>query len=275
MFKEWAQRRVDEVVLRSVQFGKNRGLKKEGKLHFDQLIEDYKQGRQILLSRYIHVLDGSDYESNINGVENLDAIKDQAALFVANHPYQDPLRGGHCQRILINHYVNQATQKEIRWLHGLDKTTIEQFTRNRFAKQSNTIPVRDDDPETAGRLIKQAFRNNDAIGINPEGDGNTTLLRGLPKAGQMILLSVINNYNIVCVTTDFRNDSFFLTFGLPLDNEKLKKAKNISQDRDLLRQTISDYAMAMIAMHLPEEKRGYYSNFQKFIDTFEYLITPN
>lgn len=275
MSKEWTQRRIDEVILRSRQFGLHRGLRPEGKPHFDQLIRDYKEGKQILFYKYIHMLDGYDYTSNIHGLGNLEEMKNEPILVVANHPYEDPLKGGHCQRILINYNVYNITQKETRWLFGEDKTSPEHLMRRRFSRQSSTIPVRDDDPETSRKLILQALRNQDTIGINPEGDGNKTLLRGLPKAGQMILLSVINNYNIVCVTTDFRNDSFFLTFDPPLDNERLKKAKNISQDRDLLRQTISDYAMATIATHLPEEKRGYYQDYRKFIDTFECLITPN
>lgn len=253
MFKERFAKRVDEVILRSTQFGISRGLKRVGKPYFDQFIDDYKNGREIRFSRYIHMLDGFDYKSNISRLENVEGIKDQPILIVANHPYKDPLRGGHGQRIVINYYVDQITQKEVRWLHGLDKTTPEQFTRKRFAKQSGTIPVRDDNPEAALILIRQAFRNKDIMGIYPEGDGNKTLLRGKAKAGQMILLAALNNYNIICAATEFKNDAFFLTFDSPLDNEELKRTRN--------RQIISDYAMARIAKNLPEEKRGYYRNF--------------
>lgn len=265
MSKERFARRVDEVILRSTQFGIGRGLKREGKQRFDQLIQDYKNGREILFSSYIHMLDGFDYQSNIFGPEYLDAIKDQPILIVANHPCKDPLRGGHGQRVVVNYYVDKVTQKEVRWLHGLDKTTPEQFTRKRFARQSNTIPVRDDNPENSRTLIRQAFRNKDIMGIYPEGDGNKTLLRGKAKAGQMILLSATANYNIVCAATEFRDDAFFLTFDSPLDNEELKRTRN--------RQTISDYAMARIAQHLPENRRGYYQNYQDFISAFEHSTT--
>lgn len=101
MFKERVLKRLDEVVLRSTQFGINRGLKKEGKPTFNQFIEDYKDGKQILFSRYIHMLDGFDYESNISGLKNLEGINNQPILIVANHPYEDPLRGGHGQRIVL------------------------------------------------------------------------------------------------------------------------------------------------------------------------------
>lgn len=278
MFKEWLQRRSDEAILRSRQFGINRGLRPEGKPDFNELVEDYKQGEQILLSRYIGILKGFDYGSNIYGLKNLDAIKHEGVLLVGNHPYQDPLTGGHCQRILINYHVDLITQKEVRWLHGLDTTSIEHFTRDRFAKQSNSIPVRDNDPEAARDLIRPAIRNRDIIGINPEGDGNKSLLRGLPKAGQMILFSFLNHYNIVCVTTDFQNDSFFLTFHPPLNSERIKKVLEILKDnrgnhdkRDEIWQAISDFAMAIIARSLPEEKRGYYHDFQNFISSFEAL----
>lgn len=274
MFKEWAERKLDEMVLRSVQFGKNRGLKKEGKPYFDKLIGDYKRGEQILFSRYIHILDGFDFESNISGLNNLGEAKNRPLLIVANHSNAGPLRG-HGQRIVINHYVNEITQKEVRWLHGLDKTTLEQFTRQRFAKQSNTIPVRDDDPKTSFQLIRQALRDKDAIGINPEGDGNKTLLRAVPTSARMIILAAINNYNITCVATDFRNDTFFMAVDSPLDNKRLREARKISKpNEDKFHQLLADYAMARIAQYLPEEKRGYYSNPQGHIDAFECLITP-
>jgi len=264
MFKERLERKVDEIVLRSTKFGIGRGLKREGKPCFDQFIQDYKNGEQILFSRYIHMLDGFDYESNISGLDNLGGIKDYPILIVANHPYEDPLRGGHGQRIVINYYVDKITQQEVRWLHGLDKTSPEQFTRKRFAKQSNTILVRDNDPETSLKLIRQAFRNKDTMGINPEGDGNKTLLRGKPKAGQMILLAILHNYNIVCVATEFKNDAFFITIDQPLDNEMIKDAARTPTDsKDFLQQTISDYAMAGIAQHLPEDKQGYYRSYHR------------
>lgn len=283
MFKEWAQKRFDEAILRSRQFGLHRGLKPEGKTHLDQLIKDYKEGKEIFLSKYIHMLDGFDYKSNIHGLENLEKIKNEPILIVANHPYEDPLKGGHCQRILINHNVYNITQKEVRWLFGEDKTSPEHLIRKRFARQSNTILVRDDNPKGSRTSIRQAFRNKDAIGLNSEGDGNKTLHRGVAKAGEMIIFSVLHNYNIVCVATDFKNDAFFLALEPPLDNERIKKAakrskpdKNMSRadkekNRQKLRQMISNYAMARIAQHLPPEKRGYYSNFQEFIDAFESL----
>ena len=261
MFKEWAERRFDEAVLRSRQFGLHRGLRPEGKPHFNQLIKDYKEGKQILFYKYIHVLDGFDYRSNIHGLENLEKIKDQPILIVANHPYEDPLKGGHCQRILINHNVYNITQKEVGWLFREDKISPEYLMRKRFLRQSSLIPVRDDDPETSRTLIRQAFRNKDTIGINPEGDGNKTLLRGLPKAGQLILLSARSNYNIVCVATEFKNGVFFIAFDEPLDSQLIKDAaaNGSTDNKDFLWQTISDYAMAIIAKHLSEKRRGYYS----------------
>lgn len=276
MFKEWAQKRIDEAVLRSRQFGLHRGLRPEGKPHFDQFIKDYKEGKQMLFYRYIHMLDGYDYTSNIHGLENLEEIKNDPILVIANHPYEDPLKGGHCQRILINHYVYSITQKETRWLFGEDKISPEYLMRKRFSRQSSLIPVRDDDPEASSTLIRQALRNKDTIGINPEGDGNKTLLKAIPKAARMIIAAAIHRYNIVCVATDFRNNTFFITIDSPLDNKAiLETSIKLNYDRDRLIELISNYAMARIAIHLPEEKRGYYSNPQKHIDAFESLVTPN
>lgn len=283
MSKEWLRRKVHEVIIRSTQFGINRGLKPEGKPHFDILVDDFMNGQEIVFSKYIHMLDGYDYRSNIYGLENLEQFKDQPILMVANHLTADPLRGGHGKRVVINYYVNEVTQKEIRWLHGRDKTTPQDLVRKDLAKQSNTISVRDDDPKASRQLIRQAFRNKDTIGLHPEGDGNKTLLRGVAKAGQTILYAIANNYPIVCVAIYFRKNAFYLFVDPPLDNERIKKAAKIlkpdesmpradkEKQRQKLRQMISDYAMARIAQHLPEEKRGYYKNFQEFIEAFDAL----
>ena len=271
VIKEFAQRTIDEAVLRSLQLGEGHGLKKEGKPHFDQFIRDFKAGKQMLFSRHIHMLDGFDYESNILDINNLETVKSQPILIVTNHPYGGPLRG-HGQRVIINYYVSNISQKEIRWLHGFDKITLEQLTRNRFARQSNTILVRDKNPKGPSDSIRQAIGNKDIIGIHPEGDGYRTLLRGRPEAGRMIRFCVAKNYSIVCIATRFEKDSFFLTFLPPLDSEKIKSiAKAKTTDRNSGWQGISDYAMARIAKHLPEKNRGCYQNYQDFISAFEAL----
>lgn len=269
MFKEWAERRVDEAVLRSRQLGKEAGLKKEGKPYFEEFIRDYKNGQRIEFWRYVHIMDGFDYTSNIYGLENLTPD----TFVVANHPYGGPLRG-HGQRFVLNHHVHEATEKETRWLFGLDKTTLERFTRNRFVNQSSLILVRDDikNKETSADMIRNAFTNKDTIGINPEGDGNKTLLKAVPESARMMILAAIHNYNIVCVATDFKDDTFFMTVDPPLDNETIREARKIlKRDENRLRQLVADYTMAIIASHLPKQKRGYYTDFQKFIDAFKAL----
>ena len=263
MFKERLQAKVDEFIIRYIQLGKNHGLKPEGKPYLRQFIDDYKRGIPLVFSRYIHMLDGFDYESNISGLDNLEDIKNQPMLIVANHSNEGPLRGGHGQRLVISYYINRATQKEIRWLHGGDKTTPQDLVRKRLAQRSNTILVRDDDPETSRTLIIQAFRNKDIMGINPEGDGSKTLLRGKPEAGRMLWLSTINNYSIVCVATYFEKDTFFLNIAPPLDNEIIKNAAKQSSHRNTAFQQIVDCAMHTIAQHLPENRRGYYGESQK------------
>lgn len=112
------------------------------------------------------------------------------------------------------------------------------------------------------------------MGINPEGDGSKTLLRAVPRAAKMILLSAVHNYNIVCVATDFRNNTFSMTVDPPLDNGRIQEARSVLKgDEDKLQQLISDYAMARIAKHLPAKKQGYYSNPEEFINAFESLTS--
>lgn len=279
MLKEAVVGKFDEFILRSRQFGLHRGLKPEGKPHFDRLIRDYKEGKQILFHNYIHMLDGYDYRSNIHGLENLEKIKNEPILVVANHPYQDPLLGGHCQRILINYNVYNITQKETRWLFGEDKTSPEHFMRRRFSRQSSTILVRDGDKKgkvMSGIAVGGALKNRDIIGINPEGDGAKTLLKANPNSATMIFLAAIHNYKIVCVATDFKNGTFFMAVDSSLNNNRIRKARiKLKDNQDNLRELVANYAMAKIAMHLPEEKRGYYSNPQEHIDAFESLVATN
>lgn len=279
MLKEWAQKRLDEAILRSRQFGVHRGLQPEGKPHFDQFIRDYKEGKQMLFYRYIHMLDGYDYQSNIHGLKHLQAIRDEPILIVANHPYADPLKGGHCQRILINHNVYLVTGKETRWLFGEDKTSPEHFMRKRFSRQSSTISVRDGDKKgkvMSGIAVGEALRNRDIIGINPEGDGNKTLLKANLNSATMIFLAAMHNYKIVCVATDFEADTFFMAVDSPLDNNQIREARiKLKHDQDNLRELVANYAMAKIALHLPQYKRGYYSNPQEHIDAFESLVATN
>lgn len=279
MFKEAVVGKFDEFILRSRQFGKEAGLKPEGKVHFDNFIRDYKNGQEMLFCRYIHVLDGFDYESDIHGLGNLEEIKTQPILIVTNHPHAGPLKG-HGQRFVINHYINQVTQKETRWLFGEDKTSPEHFMRRRFSRQSSTILIRNGDKKakvmSAGIAVSEAIKNRDIIGINPEGDGNKTLLKANPNSATMIFLAAMYKYNIVCVATDFKNGTFFMAVDSPLDNNQIRKARiKLKSGQNGLRELLADYTMAKIAMHLPEDKRGYYSNPQEHIDAFESLVATN
>lgn len=272
--EDWVREPIEDWTIDSFR----RGLKPEGKPRYDDFINSLQKGEQIALSNYIEMFLGFDFKSGIKGLENLILLKDKSILLVANHVNNGPMKAG-WQHAAISYYVKHTTGKEMRWLHGFDPTTAQDLFRERLHKSINSIPIRDNDPTRGLPLLRRAIGIDKAsIGLYPEGDGSKTLLRGLPKAGQMILLSALNKYNIVCAATEFKNDAFFLTFDPPLDNQRIKKALDILKDnkgnhdkRVEIWQAISDYAMAIIASHLPEEKRGYYKNFPDFISQFKEL----
>lgn len=261
------------VIGNYLQLGRNNRLNPEGQPHLARLIADFNTQSQIRFSDYIDMLSGFDTESNISGLENLKKVKDQPVLIASNHLNEGPLRG-QGQRLIISHCVRQITQKEIRWLHGQDKTSPQELIRKRFMEKANNIPVRNDNPTNASQSIKIALRNKDTIGLNPEGNGSKKGLReGLAEAGRFIALSASCGYAIVCISTSFQNGAFSLTISNPIGKDEiLQAAKSLhALDKPTKYHVISNYVMAIIAQNLPEEKRGFYSNPLQFISSFKGL----
>lgn len=233
------------------------GIKPEGKPHLRKFLELIKNGSKAALSDNIHILDGYDYTSSVLGLENLEALKGKNIFLVGNHSSEGPLRG-HGQILLTSFYVKNCTDQEIRWVHGSDKTTVQELSRKQVEKTFNTIPVGDGDGSKGVRMILGAFKNQESVGIYPEGNGYKELHKGDPRAGRIILYAVKNNIPIICASTGFRNGVFSIAFSL-LDSSSVIKLENESDQKNAAGEKIIDYAMETIAQHLTPDRRGHYS----------------
>ena len=278
MKTDWAQNALKEPLIREALEewtidSLRRSLKPEGKPRFDDFVNSLKRGEKIVLSNYMDMFLGYDFKSGIEGLESLTLLKEKPILVVANHINKGPMRGD-WQHAAISHYVKKTTQKEVRWLHGFDPTTTQDLFRERSHQLANNIPIRGPDTQKAARLLIQAIKNNDSMGLYPEGDGSRNLRKGLPEAGRLIAICARNSMNIVSCSVRFQRDTFFLTFD-NIDSEKIKALEQKGKDRNAGWQNITDYAMTNIAKHLPENRRGYYGESQKTNGVELTLTTPS
>ena len=102
-----------------LQFGNK--LKPEGRRHWRNLVHLMATGQNTSMSEHIRILDGYDYSSNINGLENLEQLRYKNILILGNHSHLGPLEG-FGETILTSYYVRKTTDKEIRWIRGRGKS---------------------------------------------------------------------------------------------------------------------------------------------------------
>jgi len=247
-------------------------LKPEGRKHFKHLFHLIATGQETSLSQHSHILDG--YRQHVNGLENLVQFREKNTLVLSNHSHLGPLEG-YGETILTSYYVKKFTDEEIRWIRGHGKS-LKENARQLVDKSLGTIPIYDDSFMSLKPII-EAFKNNETIGLYPEGDNSIALRQANPTAGNLVLIALARDIPIICASTWFEHDTFFVRFSPLLDQEKYKEIQNIlngkltRQEKNRMKEKIINYAMAIIASHLPEEKRGYYHNFQDFISAFEKL----
>lgn len=264
--EDWVRETLEDSTIDSFR----RGLKPEGKPRYDDFVNSLQKGEQIALSDYRDMFLGFDFKSGIKGLENLTDLKDKPILLVANHVNNGPMKAG-WQHVAISYYVKETTGEEIRWLHGFDPTTAQDLFRERLHKSINSIPIRDNDPTRGLPLLRQAIRNEDSMGLYPEGDGSKNLRKGMPEAGGLIGICARRGMGIVSCSVKYQSDTFFLTFDT-LDMTEIERLTPKGTDRTnryAAWQNVADYAMTRIAMNLPENRRGYYQNYQGIISQFE------
>ncbi|OGH29737.1 MAG: hypothetical protein A3B41_01400 [Candidatus Levybacteria bacterium RIFCSPLOWO2_01_FULL_37_26] len=277
MATQWVQDRLKEGAIRDTleDFtieSRRLSLKPEGKPLFDDFVNSIQKGKEIALSEYIDMFLGFDFKSGVNGLENLTALKNKPILLAANHVNYGPL-GGDWQHAVISYYVKQTTGKEMKWLQGFDPTTTQDFFRERFYKSKNIIPVGDSSPRRAGILLLQAIKNKDSMGFYPEGERTKSLIQAIPDAGGLMLTCATRDIDIVCCSSGYKNDTFFLNFNT-LDINQILEMGEGKKPKPSRLQEIVDYAMSTIAQDLPKNRRGYYGESQKANEPELTLTTP-
>ncbi|MEK7534462.1 MAG: hypothetical protein AAB600_03935 [Patescibacteria group bacterium] len=244
-------------------------LKPDGEKHYWNLMRIIATGQETSLSEHIRILDGYDYRSNIKGLEHLQRLNGRNTLVLGNHSHLGPLEG-YGEMLLTSYCVKKATGKEIKWVRGRGKS-LKENARQLVDRSLGTIPVYDDSIR-GPILIFKAFDANESVGLYPEGDNSIVLRQAKLTAGNLVLKTLGKNIPVFCASTWFENNTFFATFAPLLDEKKYKEIQNTKlrkEEKDIIKEKIINYAMARIAQNLPEEKRGYYRDFQKFIDAFE------
>lgn len=263
MKTQWVQDRLKEDWVREISEdwiidSFRRDLKPEGKPLYDEFVNSLQKGEKIALSNYIEMFLGFDFKSGIKGLENLTVLKNKPILLVANHHSKGPL-GGDWENVVISYYIQQTLAQELRDLHGNDPTTIRNLFRIKGQESTNSIPVRDPNPQRSALLLRRAIMNRDSLRLYPEGDGGVNLRKGLPDAGRLIAICAMSGMDIATCSVRFQSDTFFLTFDT-LDNQEIERLGSEKNSRAAVGQNIADYAMEIIARHLPESRRGYYRN---------------
>lgn len=247
-------------------------LKPEGKPYYDDFIAKLQRGEKISLPDYNNMFLGFDQDSGIKGLENLKGLENEPMLVLSNHTNNGPLGGG-WKNITLSYHINDITGNKIRLMHGYDPTARHDLFRERLHKSIDSILIRDPDPSRGASSLIQAINNRDSMCLYPEGDGSKYLQRAKPESGRLIRICSAKGYNLVTVSFRFKNDifkqdTFFAMFDR-IENEEIARLKGT--DKNTRDQKIVDYAMARIAQHLPEGKRGYYSQPQQLIDAFKDL----
>lgn len=257
--------RIDFVQNRALDFLKKRlnsgdvKLSPAGQEVSNDFFNSVKKDEKVSLAECIGVLDTYGLEEE--GLDALEDLKGKSFLLLSNHSNEGPLRG-FGNTIFVSNVIKRLTGKEPRWAHGQDKSTLSDIARKKLNNSLNTILVREKSGYKGASNIVESFRNEDIIGIYPEGDSGNNLKRANAKAGHFIYYATRKGIPIICAAADFRAQSkFFVTF-LRLDGQKVLDLYNSTLDKHEARQMIADYAMNEIASHLPKEKRGYYSQIQ-------------
>ena len=266
MQKELTREMYEELVIGWFR----QELYPEGKPYYDDFIRRMQRSEKISLPDYKNMFLGFDQNSGIKGLENLKGLEGKPMLVLSNHTNNGPLGGG-WRDITLSCHINDITGNKIRLMHGYDPTARHDLFRERLHKSIDSILIRNPDPSQGSSSLRQAIKNRDSMCLYPEGGfghRDNSLRKGMSEAGRLIIMCLGKDYELVTVSFRFKKDTFFAKFDR-IENEKISSLEGT--DKNTRDQKIVDYIMARIAQHLPEEKRGYYQNYQDFISVFEAL----
>jgi hypothetical protein len=272
--KEFLVNRVIDFAAWRAEHGEYR-LTPVGRKRYKELIDEIKKKNPISLTDYMGILDGYDYNSDIQGLENLEQLNlNKGCMILANHERKLPISGGSII-FPIGFHLKNATDKEIRWVYGTD-ISPNQLAKGNLEKSCNFILVRGknsfgfQETQIKGmRELLQATRH-DLVGLFPEGDDGEMLLRAQWRAGRLITNVARNGTPIICASTSIHDRNVFRVEFQKLDNMRISnmydEMVHHSGSRVAAGQIVADYAMATIATGQPEEKQGCYKNPERFLD---------
>lgn len=243
-----------------------------GERNYQNFINGLKKGIPMNLSQHMGILDGYDYTTRVTGLENLDGLAlNEGCLILTNHEKELPLKG---DSIIfpIGFHVKEKGGKEIRWVYGTD-ISLNQFGKGGYKKSLNFILVGGKNlighKKTQIKGMRELLRaiGKDFVGLYPEGDNSDKLLQGRWEVAGIIAIAASRGVDIICSSTSLNGKVFNVAFQ-KLDKERVLKLWRQRRDANELSvqtklvpaQNVVDYAMAVIAQGLPEEKRGYYQN---------------
>ncbi len=241
---------IDGAALFAQYWGRGHGLKPEGKIHFNRFLEKIKTGQKTHPLDNMRILDGFSYE-----VEGTDLLENQKGiLLLSNHSVEGPLRG-YGNTFLIDYIFYQAAEEKIRWMQGKGSSAIE-LIHEALGQATNTITVGNGNGTSGVRELLKAWERGESVGLYPEGVQKKDLQKGDPRAGKLMLLAVKREIQIFTAASYFENGHFRVSID-HLNNEALLSAYDLPSEF-MPEQAMIDYAMTMIARHLPPEKRGAY-----------------
>lgn len=226
-------------------------LEKEG---FKKAIEKIKKGKKVSFSELGDIIKRNGTE--ISGADCLDELQNTAVLVLSNHPTDGPLKGW-AHTLITSSEFRERTGKEILWAHGEDKSTFQDFAREKLSRFSeSTILVRGSTSYEGTRRMVETFNNKNPVGIHPEGDGYDKLGRAVADAGHLILFAAHRNIPVICSAGFFdpKTGQLRISF-FGISREEILELVRLGDSR----QRAADYAMTEIAKRLPPEKRGFYS----------------
>lgn len=222
----------------------NRGLDRDGKLHFQPAVVAIRDRGRYQFSELYPALNSFEIiPSGLESVRGLDTF-----VYVTNHSSEGPLRG-FWHLVVANYLVKEITGKEMRWVAGQGSKLVSKVHRD-VAYTFNGIPATGRD----GVLeILNGALNGEIIAFHPEGRPSHSLVRGKENAGKLLNLIARRNIPIVCAASWNEGDMLFVNVGKPLEAWALDLVRN--------GQTTVDYVMYKIASLFPDNQahlRGVY-----------------
>lgn len=234
------------------------GIKREGWNSYMDTVRKIKNGERKPMSEMAEALRG--FEVDMQGLNSFEGLSEGKFFVVGNHSSEGPLRGLG-ETFLVNRAVRLVTEKEVRWVQGMQGGSSPNVVHEQIAYTANSILVPKENGTDTLKKIFSTLREGNPVGIYPEGDKYKELARGDERAGAIFRFAAKNGIPLVLAGTSFENDRFTLKFDRINPRDLLLIEKECSKEE--VSQEIVDYTMGRLAQLLPEWKRGFYKQLNK------------